>query len=704
MADDKKTKNNYAKWPMSLGLDIFSRLIIPALLIFMVLYQVVSLSGLRNNLTADPKLSGVAQFYEGSTYERLADTSSKPKCPGLDCPLNTANFNFGAGDGWDLQGKSIHQRASTKYWDRIYYFAAPMKLPSFAVKPGSPIVFQVREIRGNPWRFFVNGVEKANSNDYGSDKLIRFLSDGGREGDVFLVGFEIDAGHNFDPGIGLSYNLIVSVPEVAQLLKNYVSATVALDVVPAVTGRFVVVMVAALGCFFIPFHRATLFYAIGAGLWSYLNLYRNGIAQNFIDSGVDSITERAMIFSLFYGSMFAFFSAFLRRSRKEAVFLFGFFCIIALAAYTAGKTGYGRALVPFIMGHHYLILSAASFLGCVIALRATFFIKNRPNARLRVAALLVSSAVFACCGLAEILLQGWVWGLTWIPLVDSVDSRAFLRKLCEEAMTFFGVMLAIEWAVMSKDREKVLKRFGMVVDHRTLAQLLKTKEIPTVMIDKLVVLFVDLREFTKLCTKLSPQDVTTALNEYLDVVTTAVKRNNGSVDKFVGDEVMALWGMDQGASSDPLDAVRTAIDIRQGMNLLNHKRLARGDDALQCGIGIHVGPAIVGPVGNSERIDFTAIGPTVNLAARLQSLTKTKRFDILISMDLVENVVDRILVQDLGLNHVRGFDKEIYVFGLLGVLEGDGVMRFEDPVLEDKLTGRGPGICQDAPENLLQAS
>ena len=301
-----------------------ARLLIPALLLYLAIYQVMPLSNVGESLMDDRKLTALAQFYQGPTYERPADQSSKFQCPGTDCPLNNANFNNGAGDGWKPRGTSIHQRTSDKYWNRVYYFAVPMTLPSFAAKAGSKAVLHVSEIRGATWRLFVNGVEKANSTDSGSQKLIPFISDGGREGELLLIGLETEVGQNFDPGMGSGFNMFVSVPEIAQLLENHASATLALEVVPDSYGRFVFVILAALGCFFIPFPRATLFYAIGTGLWAYLSLSSNGIIDDFFDLGVDEVTERTMIYCLFYGSIFAFFSAFLRRSRKESIFFFGY--------------------------------------------------------------------------------------------------------------------------------------------------------------------------------------------------------------------------------------------------------------------------------------------------------------------------------------------------------------------------------------------
>jgi class 3 adenylate cyclase len=125
---------------------------------------------------------------------------------------------------------------------------------------------------------------------------------------------------------------------------------------------------------------------------------------------------------------------------------------------------------------------------------------------------------------------------------------------------------------------------------------------------------------------------------------------------------------------------------------------------LSYGIGIHCGPAVVGPVGTSNRIDYTAIGPTINLAARLQSLTKDKRVDILISSELYSLVQSATLVSDLGATKVQGIDKPVGVFRLLGAVDRKGQFHFYDNKLEAANLPHGPGTNDQAPENLFKAS
>ena len=112
----------------------------------------------------------------------------------------------------------------------------------------------------------------------------------------------------------------------------------------------------------------------------------------------------------------------------------------------------------------------------------------------------------------------------------------------------------------------------------------------------------------------------------------------------------------------------------------------------------------MGPVGTAQRIDFTAIGPTINLASRLQSLTKEKNADILISGDLHELVAPNTLVSDLGVSRIRGFDKLVKIFRLLGATDHKGQMHLHDTVLEAAGLPNNPGEVSDAPDNLFRAS
>ena len=145
------------------------------------------------------------------------------------------------------------------------------------------------------------------------------------------------------------------------------------------------------------------------------------------------------------------------------------------------------------------------------------------------------------------------------------------------------------------------------------------------------VLFCDIRNFTGLAETMAPRDVMNLLSDYHSRMVAAVFAHGGTLDKFIGDAVMATFGTPQPAPDDATWAVRAAVAMRAALAEFNRERTAKGLPEIRHGTGIHMGPAIVGNVGTRERLEYTVIGDTVNLASRIASACKTTGCDLLIS-------------------------------------------------------------------------
>jgi len=147
----------------------------------------------------------------------------------------------------------------------------------------------------------------------------------------------------------------------------------------------------------------------------------------------------------------------------------------------------------------------------------------------------------------------------------------------------------------------------------------------------IVVLFADLRSFTGMAEHKLPYDLVFVLNSYFKTAGEAVARAGGIVDKFVGDGVMALFGVETGADDGCRRALMAAKEIVSGVNQLSQLLASELAEPLKIGVGIHSGPAVVGRMGYGSAISLTAIGDTVNVASRLQDLTKQYECQLVIS-------------------------------------------------------------------------
>jgi adenylate cyclase len=179
------------------------------------------------------------------------------------------------------------------------------------------------------------------------------------------------------------------------------------------------------------------------------------------------------------------------------------------------------------------------------------------------------------------------------------------------------------------------------------------------------VLFADVRGFTGFSASREPEDVVAMLNQYLALATVEVFGELGTIDKFLGDGVMAIFGAPLALEDHPMAAVRAALRMRSRLDEL---RRATGVH-VGFGIGINSGDAIVGNIGTAQFMSYTAIGDVVNVAARLQA--EARSGEILISETTVDGLAGRALIEDLGGLYVKGRPEPVATHKLLGLAESE---------------------------------
>jgi adenylate cyclase len=185
---------------------------------------------------------------------------------------------------------------------------------------------------------------------------------------------------------------------------------------------------------------------------------------------------------------------------------------------------------------------------------------------------------------------------------------------------------------------------------------------------ELTVLFSDIRGFSRLAESLPPEDLASFLSEYLTPMTDLVLASEGTLDKYIGDAVMALWGAPVELPDHAARACDCALAMQARMVELNRRWQARGLPEVAIGIGINSGPMSVGNMGSKDRFDYTAIGDAVNLGARLEALTKEYGVDILVGAETAAapGVRERFVLRELDLVRVKGRAGAAPVFEVLG--------------------------------------
>jgi adenylate cyclase len=186
------------------------------------------------------------------------------------------------------------------------------------------------------------------------------------------------------------------------------------------------------------------------------------------------------------------------------------------------------------------------------------------------------------------------------------------------------------------------------------------------------VLFADLEGFTHFSEAMEPQALIKLLNDYFTPMTRIIMANRGTLDKYIGDALMALWGAPVPLPDHALRACRAALEMEQAMAGLQTTWQGQGLPLLVARFGLHTGPVVAGNVGSRERFDYTVLGDTVNLASRLEGVNKVYGTRILLSEETSRRVKDSLLVRELDLVQVKGRGRPVTIYELVGAAASGG--------------------------------
>lgn len=229
--------------------------------------------------------------------------------------------------------------------------------------------------------------------------------------------------------------------------------------------------------------------------------------------------------------------------------------------------------------------------------------------------------------------------------------------------------IALQYYRARKAKQSIEKAFRKYVAPQVVKEIAKSGTYELKLggeTREIAVMFVDIRGFTSLSENLEPEQVVDILNGYLALTTECVFRHGGTLDKFVGDATMAVFNAPFDTEDYVYKAILTAWDIVQGRYRIEKEYFKRYGQHIGFGVGINCGPAVVGNIGCDFRMDYTAIGDTVNTAARLES--NAPRDTIYISANVYEQVKDRITAEEVGEIPLKGKANGVFVYAVTGVI------------------------------------
>jgi adenylate cyclase len=231
------------------------------------------------------------------------------------------------------------------------------------------------------------------------------------------------------------------------------------------------------------------------------------------------------------------------------------------------------------------------------------------------------------------------------------------------------VAIAYRFAVVDRSKRELRRTFDRYVSREVVEQIISNPSQLKLGGERkdITVLFSDIRGFTSMSESMQPEEVVGVLNDYLTAMTDIILTYGGTIDKFIGDAIMAVFGAPIHYADHTLRAARAALKMRDALKELWAKWAEEQKHPFDIGIGISTGEAIVGNIGSVRRTEYTAIGDIVNLGARIEPLNKEFNTHILISEAVYDRIKDFVTTSDIGQVKVRGKKQEVRLYELIDI-------------------------------------
>ena len=283
------------------------------------------------------------------------------------------------------------------------------------------------------------------------------------------------------------------------------------------------------------------------------------------------------------------------------------------------------------------------------------------------------------------LLAGFLWAACYVFAVYRIWIAAFLPTAT--LAVNYACIVSYRFFFEEKEKRKVRGAFTQYVPPGLITQIMRHPEVLRLGGEEkvLTAMFSDIRGFTALSEGLSPTSLVVILNEYLSEMTDVIFKHWGTLDKYIGDAIMAFWGAPFPQEDHAVRACRAALEMQKSLVNLQSRWDARGRPRIDIGVGINTGAMLVGNMGSKTRFNYTIMGDNVNLASRLEGTNKTFGTRLIISENTYQEVQNEMLARELDLIRVKGKSTPVKIYELVGT-------RAESDQHRDRLHRFGRGL------------
>jgi adenylate cyclase len=348
--------------------------------------------------------------------------------------------------------------------------------------------------------------------------------------------------------------------------------------------------------------------------------------------------------------------------------------IVFIAAYNAAGIAMDVHKSPF--GDTFGVEHHANALNTILNQDFIWRLSDNQNILILLAVALLLGLVLSKATIVKSIVFTVVFSLLYVigamVLFDIANVIYIFAVPMVQVGAIFSLITAFRVLTEQKEKKYIRQTFSKFVSHTVVDELLAHPEKLKLGGDKkiLTVLFSDIRGFTSISEVLTPEALVDHLNVYLQAMTDLVIKYNGTLDKYVGDEIMAFWGAPIPQDDHALLACKCALEMMEVLHKMNDKWRAEGKPPLDIGIGLNTGEMVVGNMGSASRMDYTLMGDQVNLGARIEGTNKVYGTNIIISEFNYEHVRDHVVVRELDLIRVKGKELPVKIFELIDVKQG----------------------------------